>query len=285
MKQDSACASGPLVKNLSDLAENMLFRDRLRSFLRKTALFLLSLPARISVEREWIIFPYYHHVLDDERTGFNRQLRYMRRFGEFVSLDDAVEILQRPERLGGRYFCITFDDGFRSGLVNAVPILVDHKCPAAFFVPTDWLGDDTHREPGRQPFGSVGKPLFMEVLTWEDCRQMMAAGMAIGSHTCGHVHSRKVDQQEYERQLRESKARIEQVLGKPCHHFACPWGRPNLDFEPSVHPQLARRVGYRSFLTTLRGPNHAGSDPFMIRRDHTLAADRPYVLQYFFSRE
>lgn len=276
------------VRDYAELVQGWSLRQRLRSAARKTAIFLLSLPARISGRREWIFFPYYHHVLDDERRGFDRQLTYMRQFGEFVSLDDAITALQNPGGLGGRYFCVSFDDGFRSCLTNALPILLDHRCPAAFFVPTNHisLDLDENRDAFRGPdaFGDTPFPP-LEHLTWDECHQLQVAEMTIGSHTCSHARPAGLDPAGFDAELRESKARIECQLGKPCHHFACPWGQPFADFDPTTHPAQARKVGYRSFLTTVRGPNSSGADAYFIRRDHMLAGDSMFVLRYFLSRK
>ena len=67
-------------------------RIRARSVARDLALRGLSLGRRIG-GRGWIRFPYYHHVFDDERRGFARQLDYLRQFGDFVAIDDAAAML------------------------------------------------------------------------------------------------------------------------------------------------------------------------------------------------
>jgi hypothetical protein len=55
----------------------------------------------------------------------------------------------------------------------------------------------------------------------------------------------------------------------------------NIDYDPSRHPQMAGRVGYRSFLTTQRGSNRQGRSSLDIRRDHLLANWGNYQLRYF----
>ncbi|MDP1908156.1 MAG: hypothetical protein Q8K85_07645, partial [Hyphomicrobium sp.] len=70
----------------------MSVRARARSAVRDLALRGLSLGRRID-GGGWIRFPYYHHVFDDERRGFARQLDYLRRFGDFVSIDEAAAML------------------------------------------------------------------------------------------------------------------------------------------------------------------------------------------------
>ena len=81
-----------------------------------------------------------------------------------------------------------------------------------------------------------------------------------------------------------SKDLIEQETGAPCRHFSAPWGKPGVDYEPVVHPPLAKRTGYSSFVTTQRGPNRSGSDPYQLRRDHLMANWEDYHLRYWLSR-
>ena len=33
-----------------------------------------------------IQFPFYHYVFDDQRKNFEDQIRYMKKFGDFISL-------------------------------------------------------------------------------------------------------------------------------------------------------------------------------------------------------
>lgn len=276
------------IKLYRELTRQHSIVRRARSIARSGTAFLLSRRAHVPMDQDWILFPYYHHVFDDERRGFERHLKYMRRFGEFISLDDAVEAMQNPVGIEGRYFCVSFDDGFRNCATNATPILVDHGCPAAFFVPTDYVGKELdadwdvlqHFFAGARKYGAL-----MDFLSWDDCRSMVAAGMTIGSHTCGHVRLTDLEPEELERQLRRSKAIIEEELGAPCVHFACPWGRPGRDFDPDRHAACLREIGYRSLLTTDRGPNFSGTSPYAIRREETRAAEGTWLLRYFWTRE
>ena len=266
-------APRPRARNFSD---QVSFFKRKRTVARKTLTWLETTFQRPPIRGEWVHFPMYHHILDDERRGFDRQLRYLRRFGDFLSADDAVDALARPGGIGGRYFCVTFDDGFKDSLTNALPILMDRKCPAIFFLATDYIGldldadwDQVRRFP--QPPSPYRLPF--EYMTWDDCRALQAGGMTLGAHTCGHVRLSELDEAESDRQIRASKARVEQELGRPCHHFAAPWGRPGLDFDPDVQPRQARAAGFRSFMTTATGSNAAGADPFAIRRIALLATN------------
>jgi peptidoglycan/xylan/chitin deacetylase (PgdA/CDA1 family) len=130
------------VRTYTEFSSNAGVGGRLRAKVRDAAVLALSIGRNIKGTSGWIRFPYYHHVFDDERHGFTRQLNYLRGFGEFISLDDVVGLLNSGEAIDGRYFCITFDDGFKNCLTNAVPILLDKGAPTAFFMTTGYIDSD-----------------------------------------------------------------------------------------------------------------------------------------------
>ena len=219
-----------------------------------------------SGRRDGIRFLYYHHVFDDEIRGFERQLDRLRRQGEFLSLDDAVELLRSSRPIRGRYYCITFDDGFRNHWSNAVPVLAAREVPAAFFVPVNFVdgSPDTATRIGRGTYPPV------EMLSWEDCCRMIEAGMTIGSHGLDHLDLGRLSDPQAEHEIGESKRIMEQALGAPCRHFSAPYGRPE-NYRRGRDPAIAEHVGYASFHTTLRGAMRKGDSPFEIRRLHAVA--------------
>jgi len=272
----------------AELNRRFPLRSRLRAMVRNTVVSGLSLTSRIARAGEWIRFPFWHFVFDDERAGFTRQLRYLRNFGDFIALDDAVSLLQTKSAIGGRYFCVTFDDGLKNVWTNAVPILHELDCPAAMYVPTAYIGktlaDDPelmarYFEPTRDAY-----PLPVEFLSWDDCRSMAAAGVTIGAHTVSHVRLATLDEAGVRRELGESKAAVEREMGGVCRHFCAPWGFPERDFVPDRDTRIAREIGFESLVTTLRGAARQGDDPFFIRRDHFLAGWGNAQLRYFLSR-
>jgi peptidoglycan/xylan/chitin deacetylase (PgdA/CDA1 family) len=258
-------------------------RERARALAREGAIFALSSLSFGPPRSSFLRFPYYHHVFDDERRDFAAQLRTLKNWGDFLSLDDAVAALESPAPISGRYYCITFDDGFRNCLTNAAPILVEQGAPAAFFVPTRYIGTTIERDAELLATFDGGAA-YVDYLDWDECRRLVAAGMTIGSHTVSHAHLKDLSDAEVTRELTESKATIERELGIPCPHFCCPWGRPGLDYTPGREPEMARKAGYRSFLTTRRGSNREKPSPFDLSRDHLLAGWPRYEVRYFLSR-
>ena len=278
------------IRTYRDFIAGQTVIERIRGFARDAAVLALSIGRSPDAAGEdgggggWIRFPFYHHVFDDERKGFARQLDYMASLGDFIELDDAVALMESGGAIKGRYFCITFDDGFKNWITNAVPILLEKKAPCAFFVVTGYIGTSPeHNRDKLLGFYDSGD-LLMEFLDWDDCRAMNDAGMMIGSHTMNHVHLAALDDDAATVELKGSKETIEQELGRACDHFCCPFGREGVDYDAARHPGIARKLGYRTFLTTRRDPVVEGASAMDIPRDHLLAGWGDYQLRYFFSR-
>jgi peptidoglycan/xylan/chitin deacetylase (PgdA/CDA1 family) len=83
--------------------------------------------------------PLLHRGLSVSAANFERQLEYLTRRFEIVSLARAVEIMRRGAPLPESAVALTFDDGFRDNYETAFPILKKYRCPATVFVATEPL--------------------------------------------------------------------------------------------------------------------------------------------------
>ncbi len=260
-------------------------KSRARDAARALAIRMLGLGRDIGASTDWLRFPFYHHVFDDERQGFAAQMDLLGNYGEFISIDDAVSMLEGGAPIDGRYFCLSFDDGLKSCFDGALPVLVERDIPAVFYLVSGLVGQSLEPDDpvARQVFGFKGAGTTLDFLSWDDCRKMAASGMTFGSHTCNHIKLSESDAGTARREMAESKAVIEREVGA-CDHFCPPYGIPGLHYDPARDPDLARACGYQSFATGARGANHSGGDPFAIRRDQLLGNWGAYQLQYFFSR-
>jgi len=112
-------------------------------------------------------------------------------------------------------------------------------------------------------------------LTWDDVREMAAAGIRFGAHTLDHPILSHVSPEEARRQVKGSKEKIESELGCEVTSFAYPNGRP-VDFDATTK-QILRKEGFLSAVTTVSGSNDASSDPFELRRVGFWHSEDPYV--------
>ena len=276
------------ITTYKEFSKKLTFKMRIRTLIRDQIVKGLSLPRKIPTTINWIRFPYYHHIFDDELFSFESQLKYFSNYGDFISIDDAVDMLNSNQPIDGRYFCITFDDGFKNCITNVMPFFLKFKVPVSFYIPTKYI--DSHAEKNTElsqlhPDKEI--QLYfddIEFLSWKDCQQIVDAGMNIGSHTVNHVTLSSLSATGSEWELSESKKIIEEKLNIECKHFCAPVGIPDRDFITERDPKIAEECGYSSFLTTRRGSNDRLSQAMFIERDHTLANWSTSQLRYFFSQ-
>ncbi len=193
-----------------------------------------------------LYFPFYHDVLPPYAEDLRRHVLAFRRLGPFLSWDEALDALAGRRPMHGPQFCLSFDDGHPSWIEVVAPVLCELGIPAMFFVVS----------------GTVGRP---GGLTWPQLQRLAEAGFGIGSHTRTHRSLAELDDAAAAREIRDSKAELEDRIGRPVRDFAAPYGRPGHDFLPR-DVDLARDAGYRSFATTLRAPMHPGDSPLWIQR-------------------
>lgn len=166
----------------------------------------------------------------------------------------AVPASLVPGELGGGIFSLTFDDGMASDYAEAFPALEELGLRATFFVvPT--LVD----RPGH--------------VTWAQLREMLAAGMEIGSHSLTHPFVDRLDAAALRREFGDSKAMLEGRLGAAVRAASLPRG-----WAPPMLEPILDELGYRVFCTSRVGWWHPGGAPLAIPR---IAVRRGMALEDF----
>jgi peptidoglycan/xylan/chitin deacetylase (PgdA/CDA1 family) len=120
---------------------------------------------------------------------------------------------------------ITFDDGYRSVVELALPIMQKLGLPGSLYVPTNFPGTgDPLAWEGTDVW--LGGPHEHELacLDWAELRGLADSGWEIGSHTRSHPHLTRLDDAELAAELSESRSACEEGLGRPCRTIAYPYG-------------------------------------------------------------
>jgi peptidoglycan/xylan/chitin deacetylase (PgdA/CDA1 family) len=72
---------------------------------------------------------------------FEAALRGLRKEFDMVGLGEVIENVSRPGKKRERLLAVTFDDGARSYLTQALPVMESLEIPSACFLITDCVGD------------------------------------------------------------------------------------------------------------------------------------------------
>lgn len=146
-----------------------------------------------------------------------------------------IDGLSRPQLFGPRDALLTFNDGYRSTLTEALPVLKKFGFPAIVFVPTafvagmNWFDHDIEPE---EP-----------ICTWDELRELECNDVAVQSHGVNHWRFSQLREAEVLAELTDSKSSIEAHLGRSVQVLAFPYGDPG---EASASSRLLMRAGYRS---------------------------------------
>jgi peptidoglycan/xylan/chitin deacetylase (PgdA/CDA1 family) len=154
----------------------------------------------------------------------------------------SIPVGKVPGELAVGFYALTFDDGSASDYTEAFPALVELGMRATFFIVPTRVGQ-------------------MGFVTWPQLREMVAAGMEIGSHSLTHPFLHELDRAGLVREFGESKSVLEDRLGTPVHTASLPRGWEPPDLEP-----VLRDLGYRAFCTSRVAWWQPGGSPFAIPR-------------------
>jgi peptidoglycan/xylan/chitin deacetylase (PgdA/CDA1 family) len=135
-----------------------------------------------------------------------------------LDLIDAVAYLRRRERFPERAFVLTFDDGYQTVYTEAFQILQRYGMTATVFLTVG-------PRRGRHPGGRLPSMMGQSMLSWREIRDMHAAGVTVGAHTCTHPDLTRLSSDQILTEVCDSKAIIEEALGTGVTSFAYPFGR------------------------------------------------------------
>src|SRR5262245_40154106 len=110
---------GVTISSNKAMGRQPAIRARLKKFvrdtpgIRKAVMVALAMPRfRTIPKRGELRTLCYHRVLPNATRDLSRQLTLLRNYGEFISPNQVLDLLSCGS-LAGRYFLVTFDDGYR----------------------------------------------------------------------------------------------------------------------------------------------------------------------------
>ena len=164
-----------------------------------------------SVSDEW------EHQLAVRPRAFERQLTSLLRRGFRPIAAEAVL------HAGRRSLHVTFDDAY-ADIDGALRTLERLGVPATVFAATAFADEGRPLDVPELAGEAAARPERLATMSWEQLRDIAERGVTIGSHTVNHAHLPALSDAELERELGDSRARVEDELGRPCTLFAYPYG-------------------------------------------------------------
>jgi glycosyltransferase involved in cell wall biosynthesis/peptidoglycan/xylan/chitin deacetylase (PgdA/CDA1 family) len=236
---------------------------------------------RTLVGRRRVAILVYHHPRPET---FERHLRYLRKVANLISLDELVDALALRDfsRLPPRSVVLTIDDGHRSNR-ELLDVLARHGVVPTIFLCSQIVA--TRRGFWWTPLNLPERRRLMRLddrgrlrelaerygLSPEDERATPEALSAdeVGdlrrcvdfeAHTRFHAVLPRCGESEAALEIAGSKQELETLLGRPCRHFAYPYGA----YGPRER-RLVREAGFASARTTDIGWNGVDADPFRLK--------------------
>ncbi|HEV2037482.1 MAG TPA: polysaccharide deacetylase family protein, partial [Candidatus Eremiobacteraceae bacterium] len=103
------------------------------------------------------------------------------------------------------------------------------------------------------------------MLSGEQVKAMRRAGMQIGAHTVSHPILARLSHEDARREMADSKASLETMIGEKVGLFAYPNGKPGQDYHEE-HAVLARGMGFDAAFTTTPSAARVGCDIMQLPR-------------------
>lgn len=197
-------------------------------------------------------YPLRHSVVSPAQ--FEQQMALLSGEGyRSISLDEFIAMRQQGSIPAGRYFVLTFDDGYRDNYLRAFPILREFGFKATIFLISDWL---LH--------GNDGREMPVPILRLEDIVEMSRCGIAFGAHTRSHRSLTTLSLEEAKLEIQGSKEALESYLNQPIRFFSYPYGHSD-----AVIRSIVKTHGFKAAFATDNGSD----DLFNLRRVGIMADD------------
>ncbi len=178
-------------------------------------------------------------------TQFEAHLEELRSGGYTVlPVPEILDALRRGDPLAEGTVGLTVDDAFLSVYREAWPRLRAAGLPFTLFVATDAVdrGSDDY-------------------MTWDQVRELAAAGVVIGGHGASHPHMAGAADDANRDQLERAAARFAEELGRQPELFAYPYGEASL-----AVATLVREAGFGAAFGQHSGAIGGGGDFYNLPR-------------------
>jgi len=171
---------------------------------------------------------------------FEEHIKYINRRYSPIPLTELIKRID-SKILKGDEICVTFDDGYRDNLTNALPILEKYSTPATIFITTYRLGQKSAFDLEKSYRTGEGATFLSETEIEKLSKHPL---IEIGAHTHTHPRLSELPSGDQREEIETSKLILEKITKEKITHFAYPFGQKK-DFTGQTL-EIVRELGFLS---------------------------------------
>ena len=163
----------------------------------------------------------YHSISEDtcnislSTKIFENQIIFLKKLGyKSINFDEI-----NPNKKN--QIIITFDDGYKDILINALPILKRHNFKATCFFVTNQIGKNNLWDDKKEKF------TIKKIMSDDDIKKWSDSGMSVQSHSHNHFDLTKLSNNEIIKELETSKKYFKDKFNIETDVFCYPFGKVN----------------------------------------------------------
>lgn len=179
-------------------------------------------------------------------ADFRAHLQYLKK-QEFtvMTLSDAVKYLETGDQ-NKKVAVITVDDGYKTFMSGAMPLLREFNFPVTLFVNTETVGSSSY-------------------LDWEELRQLAKEGVEIGNHSHSHAYFVSLPEEErletFKKDVDKAQKLLIEHLDIEPEVFAYPYGEFTLAMK-----EVLKDMKFLAATAQNSGVMHSSGDFFALPR-------------------
>ena len=239
-------------------------------------------------KRKDIILSIYGH--DQQKEPFEKMIKWLITHGyKFITAEKLYDLISQKTPLDKKYVWLSFDDGWKSGYDNVLPILKKYNIPATFFIATKGIDDGYYwflqakqnrnfnlyneidelwkmSNAERKKIIEQLPPYIGERITMNvsELQMMQESGFAnFGNHTHDHVMSDKCTKNELSLEIDKCSEIMKSITGDNCSLI---YSYPNGNMD-NMSRELIIEKGFKMAATTKLGYIRPGDDPYYLFRN------------------
>jgi len=166
----------------------------------------------------------YHSINDDNnplsvsKLNFEKQMFFLSK-NKF----DTIKFEDLDYNIGKKKIIITFDDGYKNLIDNALPILKKYNFTAVCFFVSNHIGQYNFWDENKKNFSKLN------LMNLDDIKYWLNNKMLIGSHTSDHFNLKKINLDEKLNQISQPKLFFKKNFQIEIDYFSYPFGQYDND--------------------------------------------------------